>query len=143
MNTFTLDTRLQQDTIKLGVFNNQILLLMNNALVPWFILVPITDKNEIYLLDEQEQLITLNNTNQLSKHLMNHFPVQKINVGAIGNIVNQLHIHVIGRDSTDFAWPNVVWGKAEKQPYEADRVKAIVNNLLADPEIVGFNPNGV
>lgn len=141
MKNFVLDPRLEQDTIQLGKLNGQILLLMNNALAPWFILVPLTDKHEIYLLDDAEQRTLLNNLNILSKHLLQHFEIDKINIGAIGNIVSQLHIHIVGRSTTDDAWPSVVWGHQNQRSYHDGEIDLIVENLVSDHEVTTYIPH--
>jgi len=140
MTEFTLDARLRNDTHQLGSLNGQLLLLMNNALAPWFILVPLTDHSEIYLLDTEERATLDRNIDLLSRHLLAHFAVEKINIGAIGNIVKQLHIHVIGRSRNDYAWPGVVWGNPARQDYTAEQLQSIAAGLCADPYMPGFTP---
>ena len=130
MSDFVLDKKLAEDTFELGCLNGQLLLLMNNALVPWFILVPITSKTEICELDERDQTILYRNINLLSQHVLQQFDVSKINVGAIGNVVKQLHVHIIGRNENDYAWPDVVWGRQEREHYDEDQVNEIIENLV-------------
>ena len=103
MKNFSLNQVLENDTFELGRLNDQILLLMNNALLPWFIIVPVTQHTEIFQLDEAEHNTLYRNINILSRHIVQHYESDKINIGAIGNIVRQLHIHVIGRNKTDYA----------------------------------------
>ena len=135
MTDFRLDQQFKKDTIELGMLNDQILLLMNNALVPWFIIVPVTQQTEIFRLDETEQNTLYRNINSLSRHILEHYEVSKINIGAIGNIVRQLHIHIIGRSKTDYAWPNVVWGNARNIPYSEEQLQSVINNLMSDHEV--------
>ena len=130
MSDFVLDKKLTEDTFKLGYLNEQLLLLMNNALVPWFILVPMTSKTEICELDERDQTILYRNINLLSQHVLQQFDVSKINVGAIGNVVKQLHVHIIGRNENDYCWPDVVWGRQEREHYDEDQVNEIIENLV-------------
>jgi diadenosine tetraphosphate (Ap4A) HIT family hydrolase len=118
MDNFILDPKLERDTINLGEFDLSKLLLMDNALVPWFILVPKVDAKELYELDENQQLMLWTEINTISEFLKEELHVYKINVAAIGNIVPQLHVHVIGRYQDDFAWPNTVWGRKEREEYE-------------------------
>lgn len=118
MENFVLDPKLERDSITLGEFDLSVLLLMDNALVPWFILVPKVNAKELYELDEDQQLMLWTEINTLSEFLKEELRVDKINVAAIGNIVPQLHVHVIGRYKDDFAWPNTVWGRNEKEEYE-------------------------
>lgn len=127
---FKLDSRLENDCFKLGRLNNSHLLLLDNSLVPWFILVPETTITEIYQLPHDQQIILLETINLLSNYLNNNFKVDKLNVAAIGNIVSQLHVHVVGRHINDFCWPGVVWGAEGKLPYKLEQVEAIKSQLI-------------
>jgi diadenosine tetraphosphate (Ap4A) HIT family hydrolase len=129
---FVLDATLKRDTFELGRLNGQRLLLMDNSLVPWFILVPVTRATELFRLEKPERDILHKNIDFLSKHLLAHFDVNKINIGAIGNIVRQLHIHIVGRNENDFAWPGVVWGRSEREPYEPSQVELISNDIFTN-----------
>ncbi len=135
MSEFKLDQRLKNDCFILDESENFILLLLNNTLVPWFILVPKTDKTELYELDEslQQQIICL--INQISIFIKQEYPVDKLNIATIGNIVEQLHIHVIGRFKNDPYWPGVVWGREPKEPYAQKSVNIIQKQLKAILEI--------
>ena len=103
-----LDSRLARDCIVLGRLDISQLLLMNNALVPWFILVPVTTETEIVDLSAQDQARLLQEINLLSGFIKENFNITKLNTAAIGNVVSQLHIHVVGRDPADYCWPDVV-----------------------------------
>ena len=129
MENFQLDQQLQQDCFELGELQHSLLLLMNNALVPWFILVPKTDKTELYELPDNIQTGVLSEINSLSKFVKDEFCVDKLNVAAIGNVVKQLHIHVIGRRDDDYCWPGVVWGRPEKTPYNKEAIDHIIAKL--------------
>jgi diadenosine tetraphosphate (Ap4A) HIT family hydrolase len=131
MKSFQLDSQLHKDCITLGELEHCLLLLMNNALLPWFILVPKTDKTELYELANDVQAGVWAEVNAVSKFVKNEFAIDKLNVAAIGNVVKQLHIHVIGRKYNDFCWPGVVWGRTEKTPYNKqtiDHIMATVDN---------------
>jgi len=125
MHNIQLDTRLANDCHILGKLDISLLLLMNNSLVPWFILVPETDETEITDLSKTDQEILLKEINLISDFVKDNFDVPKLNIAAIGNIVSQLHIHIVGRSPSDYCWPNVVWGTKEKEPYTDERVKEI------------------
>lgn len=127
MKNFTLDERLANDCIVLGKLNMCLLLLMNNSLVPWFILVPETTESEIIDLSHSEQEILLKEINLVSRFVRDNFDCKKLNTAAIGNIVSQLHIHIVGRNPADYCWPNVVWGTKEKQVYLDSQVNEITN----------------
>ena len=129
MKSFQLDSQLQKDCIVLGELEHCLLLLMDNALLPWFILVPKTDKTELYELASDVQAGVWAEVNAVSKFIKDEFAVDKLNVAAIGNVVRQLHIHVIGRKHTDFCWPGVVWGRPEKTSYNKDSIANIMATL--------------
>jgi diadenosine tetraphosphate (Ap4A) HIT family hydrolase len=131
MNPFTLDPRLAEDCFVLGEMRLCLLLLMKNSLVPWFILVPRRTQTELFELDREDQEELQEEINLLSRFVKILPGVAKLNVAAIGNIVQQLHIHVIGRNENDFCWPNVVWGSTEKKPYTDEEIKAIKDSLVA------------
>ena len=129
MENFSLDPKLEQDTITLGEFDLSQLLLMNNALVPWFILVPKMDAHELYELDADQQLMLWTEINTISEFLKKELQADKINVAAIGNMVPQLHVHVVGRYKEDFAWPATVWGRSEQEPYKQEALEELYNKL--------------
>ena len=129
MKKFKLDPRLENDCFILSESEQFFILLMNNSLVPWFILVPKTDKTELFELDEITQNLIFKVINQLSEFVMKDFKADKLNVAAIGNIVKQMHIHVIGRYKSDAYWPGVVWGATQKEAYKGNDVENIKNKL--------------
>ena len=102
---------------------------MDNHLVPWFILVPRTNHTELIDLSIDDQQAVLKEINQIAEFVRTEFEIDKLNIGAIGNIVRQLHIHIIGRSETDYCWPNVVWGASNKQPYTPTQVDTLRNQL--------------
>jgi len=125
MKAFALDPRLADDCFVLTESDQFILLLMNNALIPWFILLPKTDKTELYELDNEIQTKIFSIINRLSAFINTDYKPDKINVAAIGNIVQQLHIHIVVRYKTDCYWPGVVWGGSEKEAYNEKKVENI------------------
>jgi len=126
---FELDARLAGDCLILGKLDCSLLLLMNNSLLPWFILVPVTQATEIYQMPGEQQLQLLEEVNLLSDFINSEFSIEKLNVAAIGNIVKQLHVHVIGRSSSDFCWPGVVWGTDRSEPYSDAEIARIRSSL--------------
>jgi diadenosine tetraphosphate (Ap4A) HIT family hydrolase len=129
MNAFTLDKRLQNDCHVMGELQQSLLLLMDNAHYPWFILVPKTHETEFYRLERETQSVLLDGINGLSDFIQSHFAVDKLNVATIGNVVSQMHIHVVGRYHTDPCWPGVVWGGAAKQSYAPEAVAEMKEKL--------------
>jgi diadenosine tetraphosphate (Ap4A) HIT family hydrolase len=135
MTEFKLNERLKNDCFVLGRLKFSQLLLLNNSLVPWFILVPETNVFEFYELDIETQHLVLEEINELSNYIKEEFIVDKLNIATIGNIVQQLHIHVIGRSENDYCWPGVVWGAEGKQEYSeievANIAEKITNKILS------------
>ncbi len=130
MKSFTLDPRLANDCLVLGEMRLSLLLLLKNSLVPWFILVPRRHQTEIFELGREDQEALLEEINLISGFVKGLSGVEKLNVAAIGNVVKQLHVHVIGRNSEDFCWPNVVWGRPKKTPYTVEEIRAIRESLV-------------
>ncbi len=127
---FVLDSRLQQDTLLVGDFPLCRLLLMNDRQYPWFILVPRReDVSELFQLDAGDQLALWQETTGLAELLKDTFAADKMNVATLGNMVSQLHMHVIVRRRDDAAWPAPVWGKHAAQPYSEEQVAAVKARL--------------
>ena len=125
MTPFQLDPRLADDCFIMSESKQFIVLLMNNALIPWFIVVPKTDKTELHELDSTTQTQIFSIINRLSAFISSDYKPDKINVAAIGNIVQQLHIHIVVRYKTDCYWPGVVWGGTEKEAYKEKKIENI------------------
>ncbi|WP_342653415.1 HIT domain-containing protein [Pseudomonas sp. F3-2] len=127
---FVLDPRLMQDTLPVGDFPLCRLLLSNDSNYPWFILVPRrADISEVFELSESEQTQLWKETSQLAQILSELFSADKMNVAALGNVVKQLHMHVIVRHIGDAAWPAPVWGKMAASPYSTGEVADIMSRL--------------
>ncbi|HEY5790094.1 MAG TPA: HIT domain-containing protein [Gammaproteobacteria bacterium] len=128
---FALHPRLAADCHALGRLDLCELLLLDNALVPWFVLVPRVGEGELHLLAAAARARVHDAVQTVSALVSGRYPVDRLNVAAIGNLVPQLHIHVVGRRRDDFAWPGVVWGAAGREPYSADALAA-TRSLVAD-----------
>ena len=130
---FVLDSRLQADTVLIGDFSLCQLLLSNDSNYPWFVLVPKRpDISEIFELTLEDQLQLWQETTVLAAILNKLFAADKMNVAALGNVVSQLHMHVIARRHSDPAWPAPVWGKHPAQPYTTQQVSTIVQQLRSE-----------
>ena len=126
MSAFALDSRLAADTIALGDMPLCRLLLMDDARFPWLILVPRRpDLADLTDLEPADRTILMEEVAAASRALAERPGVDKINVGALGNIVRQLHVHIVARAIGDAAWPGPVWGFGERKPYEAVAAQAI------------------
>lgn len=123
---FSLDQRLQQDTLLLGDFPLCRLLLMNDASYPWFILVPRrAEVSEVFQLDAEEQQQLWRESTELAEVLKDSFKADKMNLATLGNVVSQLHMHVIVRRRDDPAWPAPVWGRHPARPYSDEQIAAL------------------
>jgi len=128
---FSLDPRLAADCIILGSTGECELLLLNNRLLrPWFILVPYTLEEELIDLELEMLHRVMQQMAELSRFVRREFHPDKINTATIGNVVSQLHIHIIARYHNDPCWPGTVWGYAEdKETYPAQETNDIVSRL--------------
>ncbi len=130
MPEFILDKRLQADCLYLHKMELCDLLLMNDNRWPWLILVPrIVDAKEIHQLNNQDQISLMHETKLISSVLADISGCEKINTGALGNIVRQLHVHVVGRNPGDANWPDPVWGYGERQPYQQEKQEDLMNDI--------------
>lgn len=132
MEPFELNATLEADTIAIGDIGLCRLLLMNDSRYPWLILVPrragITEIHELTPLD---QTVLTFEIAQISEILKDLTGCTKINVGALGNMVRQLHIHIIARNEGDAAWPGPVWGAGTREAYE-DGAEATLITQFSD-----------
>ncbi|MDR1075637.1 MAG: HIT family protein [Xanthomonadaceae bacterium] len=125
MSAFAPDPRLQADSVFIADGPLSQVRLMNDRRFPWLLLVPrVADAVEWIDLDGGQQRLLLAEINRVSALLRNEPGVRKLNLGALGNIVRQLHIHLIGRHERDPAWPGPVWGNGKAQVYETDALSA-------------------
>lgn len=133
---FTLHEQLAKDCTIIGELPQCKLLMMNDANYPWCVLVPMRPNlREWYELDETDQQQLLAETNALAKYLQKNTGAKKMNIGALGNMVQQLHVHVIARFENDAAWPAPVWGKVPAQPYsdtELEKMRVLLKQFIAE-----------
>lgn len=130
---FALHAQLAADTFDVGEFGLCALRLMNDATYPWLILVPrIAGARELIDLDERHQNLLMREITQCSRTLQRLFAPDKLNVAALGNVVPQLHVHVIARHRGDPAWPAPVWGRAPAQAYEPAAADALLPRLRSE-----------
>ncbi|QKZ06272.1 HIT domain-containing protein [Pseudomonas eucalypticola] len=123
---FSLDSRLHQDTHVIGDFPLSRLLLSNDANYPWFILVPRREAiSELFQLNDTDQFQLWQETTFLAQVLKEVYAADKMNVATLGNVVAQLHMHVIVRRTDDAAWPAPVWGKVAAKPYDVEQLAKV------------------
>jgi diadenosine tetraphosphate (Ap4A) HIT family hydrolase len=129
---FVLDPNLDADTMVLGRFALCRVLLMNDARFPWLILVPEKlDLVEIIDLSEADQMQLMREIAAASQALKALFNPDKLNVGALGNRVRQLHVHVLARFVSDAAWQGPVWGAGQSQPYPPHMAGVTMDRMVA------------
>ncbi|MGM0614348.1 MAG: HIT domain-containing protein [Pseudomonadota bacterium] len=135
MNDITLDERLEADTFPVTELPLCRLLLMNDTRFTWVILVPRQPgASEVFDLDEQSQQQLWREASALGAVMKDAFEGDKINIAALGNVVSQLHVHVIVRHKNDAAWPGPVWGLGNAEPYTPDQQASVRAQLLAEIE---------
>ena len=120
---FQLHSRLAADCIPVGRLPLCQLLLLNDSRYPWFVLVPRREGLvEVFDLSEADQQQLCLESVHLSRCMKHAFHADKMNIGSLGNLVPQLHIHCIARFRSDPAWPGPVWGHSEPEHYDKPRI---------------------
>lgn len=136
---FELDSRLHNDTYFVCDLALCRVLLMNDSQFPWLILVPRkNDLAEIVDLADEEQIVLLRESALVSRVMQTLFAPHKLNVGALGNVVRQLHVHHIARFENDIAWPKPVWGNQPTKAYDESDAKqrlTLLKEALKDHSI--------
>ncbi len=134
---FRLNTRLEQDTMAVATLSLSVLRLMNDARYRWFVLVPARpDLREFHDLEPADRVQLMDEIADISRTMERLYSPTKINVGMLGNIVSQMHIHVVARREDDPAWPGPVWGHRTAEPFDAElagRIRAEMMGALAQP----------
>jgi len=134
---FVLDPRLANATAFACDWTLSRVLLMNDTRYPWLVLVPRrAGAVEVFDLSPADQALLWREVAHAGLLLKGASGCGKVNVGALGNIVSQLHIHIVARTQGDFAWPGPVWGKGEAMRFDADALSAEVvrwRGLLRPP----------
>ena len=125
--SFELDDRLARDTLVVGDLKLCRVLLMNDGRWPWLILVPRREGLvEFTDLDSPDQAQLMDEAGRTARFLKSQARVDKINVGALGNIVRQLHLHVVARVAGDPAWPGPVWGYGTATRYDDKSARSLI-----------------
>ncbi|HAU1295592.1 TPA: HIT domain-containing protein [Legionella pneumophila] len=128
---FCIDDRIKSSSFILGEWPLSTVLLKNDASYPWFILVPRRmDIQEIYQLEKSDRFLLIEEINQLSLLASDYFKPDKLNIGALGNIVPQLHIHIVIRRKSDPLWPQGIWQASMPSiPYLESELKSLLSTL--------------
>ena len=125
---FTLNERLAAGGFEIARMYGCRILLKDEANFPWIIVVPEVPQGieDLHQLDEETFAGVMLAVRKVSRFVEAHFRTEKLNVACIGNIVRQMHIHVVGRTTDDPAWPGVVWAFEGKRKYGAGEAEAIL-----------------
>lgn len=127
---FQLHDRLAADTVPVDELPLCRVLLMDNRIWPWLILVPARPGlTEIHQLPAPGRHRLMDEIALASQVVEGLFGPDKINVGALGNLVPQLHVHVIGRTASDPAWPGPVWGSGFAERYDPAERDGVVRRV--------------
>lgn len=131
MTAFTLHPRLDADTHFLADMTLCRVLLLNDSRFPWLILVPRrTALRELTDLHIEDRSLAFDEIERASDVLRKLYAPDRINVAAIGNIVSQLHVHVVARSTRDAAWPGTVWGHGIAEAYDAQALARRRSEIL-------------
>lgn len=125
---FSLHPRLVAGGFDLGRMAGCHLILKDNALFPWLLLVPEVEEGieDLHQLESARYDEVMAAVRSVSQFVADHFQPEKLNVACIGNQVRQMHIHIVGRGSGDPAWPGTVWAFDGKSAYQDEEVAGIM-----------------
>lgn len=130
MAAFELDERLARDSVLVTVIGLCQLRVMRDGRWPWAMLVPQRNgMRELFELTPLDQAMLTFETNMVAAALKKTTGATKINVGALGNIVSQLHVHIVARSEGDPNWPGPIWGYGSAEPRSDDEMLAFMRAL--------------
>ena len=133
---FQLDPRLEKDTFYIGDLPLSRVLLTNVVNFPWIILVPkVPEVSELFELSSEQQNQYLNESNFLLQEMSVLYKADKMNIANLGNMVPQLHIHIVARYQDDDAWPEPIWSFQNTENYSKTQAKIEIDkiaNLIDD-----------
>ena len=132
MDSFALDPRLVADTLPVGDLALCAVLLQDDARFPWLVLVPRrAGLVEVTDLVDADYDVLMREVRIATRVMQALAKPDKVNIGALGNLVPQLHVHVVGRFLSDPAWPGPVWGRGTRQPYPDHAAAALADRAAA------------
>jgi diadenosine tetraphosphate (Ap4A) HIT family hydrolase len=143
MFRFEIHPQLLHDCHRLGQLRLCHVLLHKNAALPWLILVPETaSTGDLLELPGQVRNMAMDEAAIVACFIKNEFAVSKINFAVIGNVVPQLHLHVVGRRADDPCWPAPIWGNlAEAGIYSTERIATLTARLTRNHSLEVFKRN--
>ncbi|MBL7002821.1 MAG: HIT domain-containing protein [Gammaproteobacteria bacterium] len=129
---YQIHPMLQKDCHLITEWPTCYVLLHKNALLHWFILVPQSNKKNIFELEPELMNKAINESKIINQYLTDKLKYKKTNFASIGNIVEQLHLHIVGRKEDDPCWPQPVWGNlTEHKDYSAEQIALIKQDILS------------
>lgn len=141
MDHFEPDPRLVEDSYPVTELPLCQLRLMNDTRFPWLLLIPRKrGVGEVFELDEAEQQQLWREAGRIGQAFKTLMEADKLNVASLGNVVAQLHVHLVLRREGDDAWPGPVWGQGEATPYDLDGLAAMRDRVLAMIEGLDLRP---
>ena len=130
MSDFELNATLEKDSLFIRDFETTTLRLINNASIPWCIVIPrYNDITHLTDLNSNQQINLVADIDVVAATLKKIYSPDRVNIGMLGNIVPQMHWHVIARCENDPAWPGPVWGNVPQIPYDNDVANALIVNI--------------
>lgn len=141
MPNFEPDARLVADSYPVTELPLCQLRLMDDARFPWLILVPRRlEVSEVFELDARAQQQLWREATAVGRAMLVALGGDKLNIASLGNVVAQLHVHVVVRRREDAAWPAPVWGHGQAEAYDLDRLAEMRARLLAEVEGLDLTP---
>lgn len=129
-SAWTLHPQLEKDTVNIGDLPLSRVLVIRDANYPWLLLVPRRpDATEIIDLDEVEQAQLTTEINRVARALKDVTKPDKLNIAALGNMVPQLHVHIVARRKSDAAWPRPVWGMVPPLDHDPQELETFIGAL--------------
>ena len=133
VHMFKLDPRIENDSILITELSLCQVRLQNDSRYPWLVLVPMLgDVSEVHELIPEQQQRLMNESSKVASALSNLTKCKKVNVANIGNIVSQLHWHIIARFEDDETWPRPVWGVGKRIPYQDQKRAEFIDSFLKE-----------
>ena len=130
---FELDSRIARDSILITELSLCQVRLQNDARYPWLVLVPkLPDQTEVHELAPEQQIQLMNESSLVASILKKLTQCDKINIANLGNVVSQLHWHVVARFEQDETWPGPIWGVGQAVPYTDQQIEQWRDKLLAE-----------
>ncbi|MGM0982544.1 MAG: HIT domain-containing protein [Pseudomonadota bacterium] len=141
MQDFVPDTRLVDDSYPVTELPLCQLRLMDDARFPWLVLIPRRlEVSEVFELDASAQQQLWREATAVGRAMLQALDGDKLNIASLGNVVAQLHVHVIVRRREDAAWPAPVWGHGKAEAYNLDRLAEMRARILAEIEGMDLTP---